>query len=147
MKWLEYTHHVHAHLANLPGSFLMQYNTSVCNIRYAEWRILCTTLHLLYKSFMAKYAAVRDHPSWSHLVGLITGWRWSRISGFYKHGALESLDILKWGTSGLGSDFSTTRCLPTLAQQERFSVYWIGTKPSNQMTSENICSFENTDLA
>ena len=124
MKWLEYTHHVHAHLANLPGSFLMQYNTSVCNIRYAEWRILCTTLHLLYKSFMAEYAAVRDHPSWSHLVGLITGWRWSRISGFYKHGALESLDILKWGTSGLGSDFSTTRCLPTLAQQERFSVYW-----------------------
>ena len=115
MKWLEYTHHVHAHLANLPGSFLMQYNTSVCNIRYAGWRILRTTLHLLYKSFMAEYAAVRDHPSWSHLVGLITGWRWSRISGFYKHGALESLDILKWGTGNEGS---------TLAPQERFSVYW-----------------------
>ena len=95
-------------------SYCNMYNTSVCNIRYAEWRILCTTLHLLYISFMAEYAAVRDHPSWSHRVGLITGWRWSRISGFYKHGALESLDIFKWGTGNED---------PTLAQQERFSVY------------------------
>ena len=56
---------------------------------------------------------MRDHPSWSHLVGLITGWRWSRISGFYKHGALESLDIVKWGTGYQGS---------TLAQRDAFKL-------------------------